>query len=63
MLKITDNNGRVLQVPDDKLPDLSPEERDTVELFQRATPSVVNIANIGADHCAAGLLGRTCAAA
>ena len=40
-----------MQIPDDRLPELSGEERETVELFQRATPSVVNIANIGESCC------------
>ena len=36
-----------VQAPDPKDTDLSAEEKSTVALFQRNTPSVVNIANIG----------------
>ena len=41
------------QVPEERMPELSLEEREHVELFMKATPSVVNITNIGA------LLGST----
>ena len=36
-----------LQVPEERMPELSTDEREHVELFMKATPSVVNIANIG----------------
>ncbi|KAK9868536.1 hypothetical protein WJX84_011911 [Apatococcus fuscideae] len=36
-----------MKAPDPRNTDLSNEEKSTVELFQRNTPSVVNIANIG----------------
>ena len=39
------------QAPKPSPAELSPEELQTVALFQENTPSVVNIANIGAAYC------------